>query len=46
MELQDVVNRLRMKQSIKAIKHETGKHRSIGNGIGMPQADRKATAEA
>ena len=27
MELQDVVNRLRMKQSIKAIKHETGKHR-------------------
>ena len=28
MELQDVVNRLRMKQSIKAIKRETGKHRS------------------
>ena len=27
--LQDVVNRLRMKQSIKAIKHETGKHRSM-----------------
>ena len=26
MELQDVVNRLRMKQSIKAIKRETGKH--------------------
>ena len=29
MELQDVVNRLRMKQSIKAIKRETGKHRSV-----------------
>ena len=29
MELQDIVNRLRMKQSIKAIKRETGKHRSV-----------------
>ena len=29
MELQDIVNRLRMNQSIKAIKRETGKHRSV-----------------
>ena len=29
MDLQDVVNRLRMKQSIKAIKRETGKHRRV-----------------
>ena len=29
MELQDIVRRLRMKQSIKAIKRETGKHRRV-----------------
>ena len=29
MELQDIVRRLRMKQSIKAIKRETGKHRKV-----------------
>ena len=29
MELQDIVRRLRMKQSIKAIKRETGKHRGV-----------------
>ena len=29
MELQDIVYRLRMKQSIKAIKRETGKHRRV-----------------
>ena len=29
MELQDIVGRLRMKQSIKAIKRETGKHRRV-----------------
>ena len=29
MELQDIVRRLRMNQSIKAIKRETGKHRRV-----------------
>ena len=29
MELEEIVGRLRMKQSIKAIKRETGKHRSV-----------------
>ena len=29
MELQEIVRRLKMKQSIKAIKRETGKHRSV-----------------
>ena len=29
MELQDIVRRLRMTQSIKAIKRETGKHRRV-----------------
>ena len=29
MELQDIVRRLRMEQSIKAIKRETGKHRRV-----------------
>ena len=29
MELQDIVRRLRMGQSIKAIKRETGKHRRV-----------------
>ena len=30
MDLQEIVRRLRMNQSIKAIKRETGKHRSVG----------------
>ena len=29
MELQDIVHRLRMNQSIKAINRETGKHRPV-----------------
>ena len=29
MELQDIVRRLRLDQSIKAIKRETGKHRRV-----------------
>ena len=29
MELKEIVRRLKMKQSIKAIKRETGKHRSV-----------------
>ena len=29
MDLQEIVRRLRMNQSIKAIKRETGKHRSV-----------------
>ena len=53
MDLQEIVRRLRMNQSIKAIKRETGKHRSVirrvrelpsRKGGWMPRTCRRAAA--
>ena len=53
MELQDIVRRLRMEQSIKAIKRETGKHRRVIRKVlelaeqeGWLEAERELPSEA